>query len=1097
MMHKNTLDRLAFILIALSTLISLTAIAVCLYLDIILVSQGLLYIPIILACAFFARKGFLFSVILSVAYFLLTIVFSSEPANILAALGRVIIFIIAAFVVTYIAEERQKTVNALLQFRTAVEQSVDGIAMSDMESNLLFVNEAWSSLHGYSVKEMQERNLCEFPTSKRLDHLQNESLALLENRFFYGEIEHTHKNGTKIPTLMSSTILRGTNQEPNGILWIMRDITELKQADIKLRDIENRVVALTEAAQDAIVMIDPQGKINFWNPAAERIFGYQENEVFGKNLHKILAPEKYQQKHFSAFEKFQRNGEGAAIGETLELTGLHKNGHEILIELSLSAIKQMNGWTAIGIMRDITQRKQAEKELKEAKDAAEAANRAKSEFLANMSHEIRTPMNAVLGLSKLLLMDQNLDKDQRATLLKINNSSNLLLSIINDILDYSKIEAGRLELDPHPFSLDEILDYLRSVFINTISEKGLDFFFDVSTDIPGTLYGDSLRLSQVISNLLSNAVKFTEKGFIKLCVKQVSRDDHICTLRFEVIDSGIGITTDQSNKLFKAFTQADSSTTRKFGGTGLGLVISNKLVNLMQGSLEFDSVPGEGSRFFFEIPFEIVSEQTELDKDRLRKFSSTKALIVDDQKIARSSLRKILESWKISVVEAASGAEAVQSVIQSEKEKSPFNFIFMDWKMPGNLDGIDAIHEIRRIIDREGILSDEPLIFVVSAYQRQGLDETKDGFNAFLNKPVTASLLFDTLIRSIGLKGSEAAYASEKLLIPDFSPFTLLVADDNQLNQLVAVKWLEKTGASINVANDGVEAVRMSEENDYDLILMDIQMPVMDGLEAAMLIHSKKPAVPIIALSAAVMESDIQNSFEAGMIGHINKPIDEKELYQTLSKCLHVDRNYTTEEKQALKKQESQLPELDGFDLEQALRNLDYDEDLYEELLLEFKKQLDTDFKDIISLIKSDHQNAPILIHTLKGVSGTLGAMELYDICIQIDKAFKTKQPVTSSMLKKLEGSLHTVLSSLYTIDDADKTQIQDLDENKINPLIQKMSASLEQSEIIDEDTLSEVCEYYANQYGDLFAQKLRDSIHTFDYKSALDLLEQGNNEPE
>jgi len=1061
--------------------------------------HGLLFIPIVYACYHYKIKGFIFTLILIVLYIYLTLFFTQDPEIIMATLVKAISYFVVAGIVIIITSLHDKKDKTLLQdlqiYKTAVDQSVDGIAMVDINGNLRFVNDAWAKMHGVTKEEIMHKNLCEFPASQHLENLQHKDISLLENGFFDGEVEHTHKSGRKFPTLMSNTLLKGKNQEPIGMLWVMRDITRVKKAANELRESENRERVLTESAHDAIVMIDPQGKITYWNPGAQRIFGYQREEVLGENLHKLLAPEYYHVKIFNSFEKFQLSGEGVALGKTLELTCLHKSGREIFIDLSISAVKESDGWNAIGIMRDITHRKQVEMELKEAKEAAEAANRAKSEFLANMSHEIRTPMNAVLGFTKLLLSDKNLDATQRETLTNISSSSDLLLNIINDILDYSKIEAGKLELDEHPFNLDEILDYLKLIYINEIRAKGLDFFYDISADIPATIYGDSLRLSQIITNLLGNAVKFTQSGFIKIIVDQVWANQDECILRFEISDTGIGITEDQHKKLFKAFSQGDASTTRKFGGTGLGLVISNQLVELMSGKLQLESVPGQGSKFSFEIPFEIVSQRTTFSKVQLSQFSVLRALIVDDQVIERMALRRILNSWNMSVTEAASGREAIEAIIKADRESFPFNIILMDWKLPGEMDGIQAIREIRNLIRKRELSGVEPLIYLVSAYQKNGLDEEEDGFDAFLNKPVTASALFNSLTSALTSDQDTPQPNLEKTTIPDLSAYTILIADDNYLNQLVAVKWLERTGASIDVANDGREALQKSAEKDYDLILMDIQMPDIDGLEAAKLIHAQKPDLPIIALTAAVMESDVRESEQAGMSGMIKKPIDHKELFDTLSKCLTRNKKNMLQEDEKEKRDHPIPSNLKGFEINTGLKLLGGDEPFYKELLLEFKTQLDTQYSDLVRLVEEEDKRTPDQIHALKGISGTMAAVDLYETCVEIERQYKSSQSVAPALKQKLDQDLQIVKASLDLLREADTNPVKlpEISHQEGSQLIQEMITALERSEIIENEQLEKVSRYLTMQTGAESAQRLRDLIANYDYQNALNLLAKGD----
>ena len=861
-----------------------------------------------------------------------------------------------------------------------------------------------------------------------------------------------------------------------------------RRTEKALRESEKRYTALFESPLDCVYLHNFEGDFIEANETSIKLLGYKKEEIPNINFASLLTEDSIPM----ALETLKELKETGTQKMVREYRLKRKDGKIIDVETNAVVVFQ-NGepHAVLGIAHDITERKKAEEEIKKAKEKAESANKAKSEFLANMSHEIRTPMNAIIGLSRLMLTDKDLNIKQREILLKVDNSSKLLLGIIDDILDYSKIEAKKLELDYHQFNLDEILYNLRSIFSDRISEKGLDFYYNISTDIPGKLSGDSFRLSQVLINLLGNALKFTEKGHVELRIDIVEENNEQCILRFEVSDTGIGISEKEQKGLFRAFAQADASTTRKFGGTGLGLVISNGILDLMNGRLKLESVPGKGCRFFFEIPFGILSKQEMFDPVELKEFSGMKALVVDDQDIARITLRRILESWKISVVEASSGKDAVDAVIKVNRENSGFDFILMDWKMPGELNGIQAIGEIRSLTEKGIIASGDIPIFIVSAYQRSELDEEGVDFNDFINKPVTASILFDTLNSTIGSKSNDTQYKSQDATVPCLYGYSILLAEDNKINQDVAIRWLEKTGVSTDVANNGKEAVGLCEENDYDLILMDIQMPEIDGFEATKIIRSRKPGITIIALSAAVMNGDISKAQESGMDDHIKKPIDENVLYRTLSKWLNVEEYISINE--TVKNIEEGMEiftfqQLKGFDTVKGLKSTGNDEAFYKNLLLMFRNQLAADFSDIVASVKDNREKASSMIHSLKGISGSVGAMDLFEICTRIDAVYNASKSITATMLNELEDALQTVQSSLKTISDFINSNAL-VDEKEAGVLIDSLKISLEQSKAIDDELLLIVCTYFEKKYGEDIAYKLKNYVYRFNNTEALELL--------
>jgi len=671
---------------------------------------------------------------------------------------------------------------------------------------------------------------------------------------------------------------------------LQEEIIERNKMKEAIQESEEKFRTISASAQDAILTMDYEGKISFWNDAATKIFGWSSKDAIGKNLHKLLAPKKYLEAYQKGFEAFQRTGKGAAVGKTLVLSALHKNGTEFPIEASLARMNLKGMWHAVGIIRDITVHKQIEEELHKTKNKAELANQAKSVFLANMSHEIRTPMNAVLGFTDMML-DTDLNKEQSDYAVTIKKSGEALLSLINDILDFSKIEAGELNLEEIDFD-PELLAYDVCELIRPrIGPNSIEVLCRIGDNLPSNVRGDPVRLRQVLTNLMGNASKFTNSGEVELSLNIEEEEDNRVKLHAKVRDTGIGIPEDKLATIFEPFQQADSTTTRKYGGTGLGLSICRQISNLMSGNVWAESKVNKGSIFHFTTWLGKIPEK------KAKRFapvplSGKKVLIVDDNQSNLDILTHTLELTGMEVTALINGKDIIPTLNKARDSQDPFALCIIDIQMP-DTSGYEVAEKIR---DPKYKFKDIYLIALSSLMERDARKCEKAGFDGFLSKPIHRKKLFQMVERIIGERYGEKKKTIKEKIITQYSmredlkhSVHILLAEDNPVNQKLAKMMLTKAGYGVVVANNGKEAVEKytKHPDDFDLIFMDVQMPEMDGMEATKIIKKKGfDTIPIVAMTAHAMKGDREMCLEAGMDDYITKPIKRELVFEMIEKWI-------------------------------------------------------------------------------------------------------------------------------------------------------------------------------------------------------------------
>jgi PAS domain S-box-containing protein len=992
------------------------------------------------------------------------------------------------------------------------------IFMKDLEGRYLLINAYFEDATGISSEAAIGKTDFELRPREIAEVLVEHDRQAISSRESHTFIWNTPGlDGRPLHYLTTKVPLLDAEGRVYAVCGISTDITARKTAEEELRTASDRLTLVQEAGEIGLFDIDLLTGRNYWTPQLEKMFGLAPGG-FGGTLEywvALLHPEDAER----ARQIFAQTIESEKDRLELDFRIIRQNDGAVLtFRLLCRFVREPDGKAsrATGVNIDVTA-------LIEARRIAEDATHAKSEFLANMSHEIRTPMNAIIGMSHLALQT-DLDKRQRNYIEKVQRAGENLLGIINDILDFSKIEAGKMSIERIDFYFDDVMDNLANLIGLKSEDKGLELLFQIAPDVPTDLVGDPLRLGQVLLNLATNAVKFTDMGEVVVGVERlgVAADDQIDSvgLHFWIRDSGIGMSPEQCAKLFQSFSQADASTTRRYGGTGLGLVISKNLLEMMDGHIWVESEPGKGSTFHFHARFGLQKNAKPRRMFSADELLGIRILVVDDNASAREILSAMARTFGLEVDVAWNGQQALEMVALAEQKILPYDLVLMDWKMPG-MDGVETVQRLFA-----GETTHMPAVIMVTAYGRDEVLASASNrgltLDSILTKPVTPS----TLLEAIGIaldKGSIIeTRASEKNqnydeAIASLKGARVLLVEDNEMNQELALELLRNAGIDVVLAENGQVALNvLLQDTRFDGLLMDCQMPVMDGYEATRILRRNPifAAMPIVAMTANAMAGDREKVLAVGMQDHIAKPLNVSEMFVTLARWIHPAMSVTTvpamktpinvgqNDEKINENTPVGFPEIDGIDVVAGLQRTMGNEKLYRRLLGMFCEEQGNFAAMFEAARDSTDVSAPSRIaHTLKGTAGNIGAKDIQRVAEALESACQanaTTQEINSllaGVLNKLKPVI-TALAALNTTNESSALLPAEtpIDTEELRTQAARLKVLLHDSDSEAADLWEEYAELFKAAYPQHW-RKIKTGISNFEFDAALMEIEAADSE--